>query len=148
MYGIILLSHTALIIILLNNYPLKMKKYYFLALSFALPFVAGAQIDAEVPNAPGNPDVDGFLVDVLGWINTLVPILIGLGVLAFLWGVVKFIMSGDAEEKKESAKQTMIYGIIGIFVMVAIWGIIALLADTLNVGVGGELEQAPQIQGS
>lgn len=82
----------------------------------------------------------GGLFDILDTIasilNILVPILIALGVVYFIWGVIQYITAKD-EEKKKEARSVMISGIIGLFVIVAIWGIIGLLLDTFEVGTGG-----------
>lgn len=61
-------------------------------------------------------------------INPLIGVLIGAGILFFLWGVVNyiFLMSGDVK-KKSDAKQFMLWGIIAITVMFSVWGIIQLL---------------------
>lgn len=61
-------------------------------------------------------------------INPLIGVLIGAGILFFLWGVVNyiFLMSGDVK-KKSDAKQFMLWGIISITVMFSVWGIIQLL---------------------
>lgn len=51
--------------------------------------------------------------------------------LVFIWGVIEFVIKADSKEK-EKGKQFMIYGIIGLFVMTSIWGIIKLLTTTFG----------------
>ena len=65
-------------------------------------------------------------------LNGLVGLLILVAILAFFWGLVKYLFSGGGEDKSEGLK-TMFYGVIAIFVMVSIWGIIRLLQNTFGV---------------
>jgi len=64
----------------------------------------------------------------------IVPFLIALAVVFFLWGVLQFITAGGDEEKRATGRDTMIYGIIAIFVMVSIWGLVNILEGTFNLG--------------
>ncbi len=83
-------------------------------------------------------EVSALLLNFVLFINgTLVPFVFAIAFLVFIWGVAKyFILSGASEEGKEQGRQLMIWGIIGFFVMVAVWGIVNLLVD--SSGLGGE----------
>lgn len=66
-------------------------------------------------------------------VNPLVIIIIGLAVVYFLWGVAKYILhSGDAKAREEG-RNMMIYGIIAIFVMVSMYGLVNLLKTTFEL---------------
>ncbi len=82
----------------------------------------------------------GLLALAQTFLNRLVPFAIGLGVVGFLWFLVKFIWKGssDATAKKE-AISGMTYSILALFLMVAVWGIIAMLANLLGVGLAGTI---------
>ncbi len=64
--------------------------------------------------------------------SSIIPFVIGLGVLLFLIGVVQYVSSGDNEEQREASRNMMIYGIIAIFVMVSVWGIVKILSTTFG----------------
>ncbi|MCE9517883.1 pilin [Candidatus Nomurabacteria bacterium] len=64
---------------------------------------------------------------------TLIPILITLAVVYFIWGVIQYLVSGD-EEKKKSATEMIIRGLVGLFIIIAFWGIIRLITNTFGVG--------------
>jgi hypothetical protein len=70
-----------------------------------------------------------------GIMNALVALFILAAILVFFWGLIMYLksMSGD---KKSEGLTTMFYGVIAIFVMVSIWGIIALLQNTFGVSNG------------
>ncbi|MFA7252279.1 MAG: pilin [Candidatus Paceibacterota bacterium] len=67
-----------------------------------------------------------------GILNPIVPFLIGLAVVMFIYGVLLF-MFNDGGEKREEGKQYMIWGIVGIFVMVSVWGLVAILTGTFQL---------------
>lgn len=78
---------------------------------------------------------DAFsIMDVIANIlNFAIPILITLAVVYFIWGVIQYTVSSD-EEAKKGARKKIINGLIGLFVIVAFWGIIALITTTFGVG--------------
>lgn len=67
-----------------------------------------------------------------------------IAVAVFLWGIIKFIAAGGDETKIKSAKGYIIYGLIGIFIMVSLWGIIEIIGYTFRVELGGTIT-APTI---
>jgi uncharacterized membrane protein YidH (DUF202 family) len=69
-------------------------------------------------------------------INIIIPILITAGIAYFIYGVVSYVSSKD-EEKRKEARQIMIYGVIGLFVIVSIWGLIRSLGSATGVQQGG-----------
>ncbi|MCF7835688.1 MAG: hypothetical protein K9M15_01025 [Candidatus Marinimicrobia bacterium] len=74
-------------------------------------------------------------------IDTIIPILMTLVVAVFLWGIVKYVTAGGDAEKEKSARGYIIYGLIGIFVLVAFWGIVKMFASTFGVDTGGTLPE-------
>ena len=76
------------------------------------------------------------LLDTLALANTFLNALIGLfitlAIVVFFWGVIKYLMKSSGENAGEGLK-LMMWGVIAIFVMVSIWGIIRLLQNTFKV---------------
>ena len=75
-------------------------------------------------------------------VNTLLPIMMGLAVLAFFWGLVKYIANASDEAAKESGKTLMIWGMVALFVMVALWSILGYVQTQLGI-TGTVLNTAP-----
>jgi NADH:ubiquinone oxidoreductase subunit 2 (subunit N) len=79
---------------------------------------------------------DSYFTDLLnkfrGILNTIVLILIALAVVYFIWNVFKYIQAGDSAKKEEAAK-SMLFGIIGLAVIVSVWGLVALLQSTFGI---------------
>lgn len=83
---------------------------------------------------PGGNDLNGILFTVIWLIQKATYIIIGLAVLYFLWGLLKYIKTAAGEELEE-AKGMIINGIIIIFVMVSIWGLVRVFANTVQVNI-------------
>ena len=64
--------------------------------------------------------------------NPIVLLISGLAVIYFLIGVLKYIQSAESEEKRKEGVTMMTYGIIGLFVMVAFWGLVRVLDNTFS----------------
>ena len=62
----------------------------------------------------------------------LVPILATLALVLFVWGIVQYVVNADNEEAREQGKKVILWGIIGLFSMVGVWGLVSLLISTLG----------------
>jgi hypothetical protein len=89
------------------------------------------------PTADTTPSGENTVVNligrIIGLVNLIIPIIIGLGLIAFLWGVLKYGISSKPSEKQDSV-YVMVYGIIALFVMVSIWGLVNVLGWTFFPG--------------
>lgn len=65
--------------------------------------------------------------------KSIIPLLLALALVFFIWGVTKFILHADDEAKREEGKKFIMWGIIGLFVIVSIWGIVNILNNTFQV---------------
>ncbi|OGI67858.1 hypothetical protein A2738_03185 [Candidatus Nomurabacteria bacterium RIFCSPHIGHO2_01_FULL_42_15] len=74
----------------------------------------------------------GLLCRIGQILNAIVPVLIALGVVYFVWGVISYMIGGD-EEAKKKGRDKIIYGIIGLAVIVAVWGLVGILTKTFEV---------------
>ena len=57
--------------------------------------------------------------------------LIGVAVVVFMWGVIQYVLAQGDEKKLQAGRSYMMYGIIGLTVMVAVWGFVNLLIFTI-----------------
>ncbi len=78
------------------------------------------------------------LLNLLALAQTLVsravPLLIGLAMVTFFYGLVLFMWKGkEGGENLDKAKKFMTYSIIAIFIMASLWGIIYFLQNLLGV---------------
>ncbi len=61
--------------------------------------------------------------------------LISLAVVWFIWNIIQYTISDD-EDKKGKAKEQMIWGIVGIAVMVSVWGLVSILQGVFGLDNG------------
>ena len=80
--------------------------------------------------------IKGLLGGVSSVIDLLIPIVVGLALVAFFWGLVKFIYNAGSDTKREEGKQVMLWGIIALFIIVSIWGIIGFIQGELGLTPG------------
>ncbi len=66
-------------------------------------------------------------------INPFIIFLFALAMVYFLWGVFDFFSNQDNEQKKTEGKEHMIWGLVGLAIMISVWAILALVTDTLNI---------------
>ncbi len=62
-------------------------------------------------------------------VNPLIGLFIVIALVVFIWGVVEFIAGAENEEKREKGKQHIIWGVIGLFIMVAVAGILQIIGS-------------------
>lgn len=66
-------------------------------------------------------------------IQPLIGLLFALALILFFWGVAQFILnSGGNEEGRTKGKQHMIWGILGMFIMISAYAIIGVLRSTFG----------------
>lgn len=76
-------------------------------------------------------DFINYVGCVLG--RSVLPLLIGFAVLFFVIGVVRYVIAPDGSNDREAGRKFMIYGVIGLFVIVAMWGLVGVLVNTFGV---------------
>lgn len=78
--------------------------------------------------------VDSFVSNVNKLIiNPLIVLLFALAVVYFLYGVFEFISNQDSEEAKTKGKAHMIWGIVGIVIMMGVFTILNMIMNTFNI---------------
>ena len=70
-------------------------------------------------------------------INMAIPVLAGLALVIFFIGIVRYVAKSADEKGKEHDKQLILWGLIALFVIFSIWGILRVLTNTLLGGVSG-----------
>jgi|SRR3989338_8686112 len=104
-----------------------MNKYYKVASSAALllPMLAAAQTVSSL---------FGAFIDLIN--KFLIPALFAVAGLFFLWGVFKYITSGGDEEKRAEGQKLIIWGLVGLAIMVGFWGLVNAVIGFFNLQSG------------
>lgn len=66
-------------------------------------------------------------------INPLIGLLFALALLYFVWGASQFVLNAGNEDGRKKGKEAMMYGLIGLFLMSAVLGILAVVTSTFDV---------------
>ncbi|MDB5244817.1 MAG: protein of unknown function with transrane region [Parcubacteria group bacterium] len=79
--------------------------------------------------------IKGYSDSIVGIINNiLVPLLIAVAFIVFLWGIFKyFIYGADNDTERATGRQWAIWGIIGFAIIFSLWGLVNLLMGTLGL---------------
>ncbi|HEY4494424.1 MAG TPA: hypothetical protein VJB95_03305 [Candidatus Paceibacterota bacterium] len=117
-----------------------MKKKLFV-LSGAVLGLAPVAVFAQIATG-GNPtscingsnvsSIQGLLCKIAEILNAVIPVLIALGIVYFVWGVVSYVIASD-EEAKKAGRDRIIFGIIGLAVIIGVWGLVKILTNTFGL---------------
>jgi len=66
-------------------------------------------------------------------LNPLVALLLALAVLYFLFGVFEFIKGSSDSTDRATGGRHILWGIIGLVIMISVYGILRILTNTLGV---------------
>ncbi len=98
-----------------------MKKLIVLALSFAPVSLFAQQIT----------DINGLTSKATNIGNTIVVLLISFSVIWIIFNVVRYLIAGSEENRKKSG-MSILWGIVGLFIILSIWGLVAILKNTFS----------------
>lgn len=108
-----------------SPHKLIMKKYALFSTSLlALPLLVSAQQINSITSA------GDAIMNIIN--NVLVPLIFAVAFLVFIWGVFQYFIA-KSEEAKENGKNLILYGLIGFFVMVSVWGLVNILVGTFSL---------------
>ncbi|TSC61097.1 MAG: Uncharacterized protein G01um101448_872 [Parcubacteria group bacterium Gr01-1014_48] len=108
----------------LVNMMIFKNKYTLLPFLLFFPMIASAAVGSFA-------DLVNLLVFLF---NQAIVVLIGLGLVYLLFGIAKTIMHADNEQIRSSGRKMMLYGIIALFVIVSMWGLVNILVATFFGG--------------
>ncbi|MES3032101.1 MAG: hypothetical protein V4699_02555 [Patescibacteria group bacterium] len=66
-------------------------------------------------------------------INPLISLLFALALAYFLYGMFEFIANGANDEKKTIGKSHMLWGVVGLTIMMGVWAILGVILSTFNI---------------
>ena len=101
-----------------------------------LPFsFASADTLTDICTASNMKSIEG----IINWgtcvlSRSVIPLLFALAVVAFIWGVIQFYLNPENEEKRKKGKSFIVGGLVALFIMVAMWGIVGIFTTTFDLG--------------
>jgi len=80
--------------------------------------------------------LDNVASEILTVVTVAVPVLTGLALAFFLWGLVVFLARTSNDQARTEGKRHMIWGIIGLAVLVSTWGIVQVVVALFGLEEG------------
>ena len=103
-----------------------MKKFALTAAAYFLPLAAFAA------DGGAGENLADFFNQVNAIINLIIPFLVGIAVFIIIWGVFNYIAGAGDEEKRAQAKSFIVWGVVGVFIMLSIWGLVSILVNSFS----------------
>lgn len=66
-------------------------------------------------------------------VNPAIILLFSLALFFFLWGVVEYISNAESDEGRQKGQQHILWGIIGMVIMVSVFGILNIVLNTFGI---------------
>ncbi len=91
--------------------------------------------------------LNSYAKSILAIINgLLVPVLLAIAFIVFLWGVFKyFVWGADSDTELAKGREFVLWGVIGFVVILSVWGLVALLGATFGLRPGGGAPAFPTL---
>jgi hypothetical protein len=89
--------------------------------------------------------VESVIEALTCFIGSFIPILLSIAILVFFWGLVKFIAHAGDEKAVAEGKQLIIWGLVGIFVMITLWSIVGYIQTLFGIDYSPIGETAPSL---
>jgi hypothetical protein len=112
------------------------KKIIIGSSAFLVPVVVFAQLTI------GEKNLTGVLKFINNILNTATGLIVALAVVYVLWGIFEYVKAGD-DDKRTEGRNKMVYGIIGIAVMVSLWGLVKVITNTFGLDNSATLNAPP-----
>lgn len=76
----------------------------------------------------------------------LLPVVVAIAFIVFLWGVYKFfILDASDETAKGDGRRFVLWGLVGFVVIFSVWGLVNIVAGTFSLPLGGVAPPTPKL---
>lgn len=103
----------------------KISLYISAVTLMIFPFVAQAEVYCQQKNLACIIDI------VIGYLNQILVLLIGLAVVMFVWYVIQYFIKADTD--REKAAPYVMWSLIGFFVILSLWGLVNIIQNTFGL---------------
>lgn len=103
---------------------------------FAISLMSSPLVSFAAVNI-GTLDFKGLVAYILeDFVKPITVVILSLAIVYFLWNIFNIIRASKSGEELADLKNKALWGIIAIFVMVSMWGLVSILVNTLTPGAG------------
>lgn len=110
--------------------------------TFILPSIAlGATTTTGTISTTGvcsNSSIQNSIGDLFNFFSCIlranvVSLLITIAMIGFIWGVIQMFINPNNEEARKQGKSYVIWGLVGLFVIISVWGLVGVLTNTFGI---------------
>lgn len=112
-----------------------MKKIIYICIASLLMY-------PNIGHAQAVSNFEQLVGKIYGIVSNFVPMIVSLTVIVFLWGIFQLVRS-NSEDARSDAIKVITFGVVALFVMVSVWGLVAILSNTF---FGGSQLYIPQLK--
>lgn len=107
--------------------------FYGMVLSFlVLPLIVAAQPQVPTGGPTTVANVYDIFLTVMRWVFAFAMV---LALIIVVWGGITYMTAGGDEEKVGAAKKRIIWGLVGIIIIIAAWALVTIIARFLGITV-------------
>jgi phosphotransferase system glucose/maltose/N-acetylglucosamine-specific IIC component len=66
-------------------------------------------------------------------VNPIIALLFAVALVYFLWGVFQYFLGSSSEEARKTGAQHILWGVVGLMIMISAFGIINLVLGTFGI---------------
>ena len=91
-------------------------------------------------------DVNTLSQKIVGIFNLAIYLLIALAVLFIIWNIVMYLIKGGSDEGgRAKAGASILWGIVGLVIILSIWGIVNIFTNTFRTTGNIQTQPIPQV---
>ena len=91
-------------------------------------------------------DVNSLTYKLTNIGNVVIEILIAFAVIWIVINVIRYIMKAEDPAARTTIGGAVLWGIVGLFVILSIWGLVRILTNTFRTDTTAPVNQYPQLQ--
>ena len=104
-------------------------------------------IGAPIMTYAADASLTQTILKLTGSLSGFIAVLTGLALAAFLIGMVSFVRKTGEDKDISAGRRGMLWGVVGLFVIMSLWGIITILFELFGVDENKSKCASPQVNG-
>ncbi len=100
-----------------------------------------------VPTTSSAAGLTETVTKLTGSLGGFIAVLTGLALAAFLFGMVVFIRKAGEDKEISAGRRGMLWGVVGLFVVMSLWGVISILFELFGVDENKSKCASPKVNG-
>jgi uncharacterized membrane protein YidH (DUF202 family) len=78
--------------------------------------------------------IQAIISQITNIVRSLTLLLFAIAMVVFMYGLFNYLVNISDKTKREKSKEFIVYGLLGLFVMVSVWGFVTIVSNSLGLG--------------